>query len=106
MFIRRTQTASRKTGESYTTYRLVEAVREGKAVKQRTIVNLGAHFDVPQADWAGLAARIDELLHGQEGFLGVTCQLEAIAQHYAAQILARAGHEAETRPAGGGGVFP
>ena len=93
MFIRRTRTSSRKTGDSYETFRLVEAVREGKTVKQRTLLNLGAHFDVPQEEWAGLAARIDELLHGQEGFLGVSEQVEAFAQRYAAQILARAGHE-------------
>ena len=37
-----------------------------------------AHFDVPQEEWAGLAARIDELLHGQEGFLGVSAEVEAI----------------------------
>jgi len=94
MFIRRTQTSSRKTGENYATFRLVEAVREGKSVKQRTILNLGAHFDVPQEEWAVLAARIDELLHGQEGFLGVSPEIEAVAQRYAAQILARSGQEA------------
>src|SRR5579864_2597456 len=95
VFIRRTRTSSRKTGDSYETFRLVEAVREGRTVKQRTLINLGAHFDVPQEDWAGLAARIDELLHGQEGFLGVSEQVEAFAQRYAAQILARAGHAAD-----------
>ena len=31
IFIRRTRTSSRKTGDSYETFRLVEAVREGKA---------------------------------------------------------------------------
>lgn len=99
MFIRRTRTSSRKTGDSYETFRLVEAVREGKTVRQRTILNLGAHFDVAQEDWAGLAARIDELLHGQQGFLGVSDEVEAVAQRYAAQILARVGQETEEGPA-------
>ena len=98
MFIRRTRTSSRKTGDSYETFRLVEAVREGRTVKQRTILNLGPHFDVPQEDWAGLAARIDELLHGQEGFLGVSGDVEAVAQRYAAQIIARVGQETEETP--------
>jgi transposase len=98
MFIRRTRTSSRKTGDSYETFRLVEAVREGKTVKQRTILNLGAHFDVAQVDWAVLAARIDELLHGQAGFLGVSDAVEAVAQRYAAQILARIGQETDENP--------
>jgi hypothetical protein len=52
-------TRNRKTGEAYFTHRLVEVVREGKAVKQRTLLNLGVHFDVARGDWAALAARID-----------------------------------------------
>ena len=91
MFIRRTNTRNSKTGEAYFTHRLVEAVREGKAVKQRTLLNLGAHFDVPQADWAALAGRIDELLHGQASLLAVRCAVEAQAQRYAAQLIARRG---------------
>ena len=42
MYIRRTNTRSRKSGDSYFTYRLVESVRVGKAVKQRTLLNLGS----------------------------------------------------------------
>src|SRR5438046_2830510 len=64
MFIRRTITNSRKTDQAYYTYRLVEGVRTGSVVKQTTLLNLGSHFDVPQADWPALAARIDDLLHG------------------------------------------
>jgi transposase len=94
MFIRRTNTRSRATGEAYFTYRLVEAVREGKAVRQRTLLNLGTHFDLPQADWGALAARIDELLHGQVSFLGLSPAVESLAQRYAAQLIARLGHEA------------
>ncbi len=103
MFIRRTNTRNRKTGDAYFTYRLVAAVRVGKAVKQRTLLNLGAHFDVPQAEWAGLAGRIDELLHGQASLLAVSAALEAQAQRYAAQLIARQGFEAD---AGGAAVTP
>lgn len=89
MYVRRTKTSSRKTGEEYSTYRLVESVREGKTVRQRTMLNLGADFDLPQENWADLAARIDDLLHGQQGLLNITQDVEALAQRYAAQILAR-----------------
>ena len=66
MFIRRTITNSRKTIQSYYTYRLVEGVRTGRVVRQTTLLNLGSEFNVAQSDWPALAARIDALLHGQE----------------------------------------
>jgi hypothetical protein len=94
MFIRRTNTRNRKTGEAYFTHRLVEAVREGKAVKQRTLLNLGVHFDVARGDWAALAARIDELRRGQAPLLAVNGAVEEPAQRYAAQLIARQGQEA------------
>src|SRR2546428_130687 len=59
MFIRRTQTRNRTSGEPYSTYRLVEASRVGSAVKQTTLLNLGSHFDLPQQEWPALARRID-----------------------------------------------
>ena len=72
MFIRRTQTRNGKTGEVYFTHRLVETVRIGGAVKQRTLLNLGAHFELPQAEWAALAGRIDELLRVQASLVAVS----------------------------------
>ena len=64
MFIRRTQTRNRVSGEPYVTYRLVHSARVGSAIKQTTLLNLGSHFDLPQAHWPALAQRIDELVHG------------------------------------------
>jgi transposase len=94
MFIRRTNTRNRRTGEAYFTHRLVEAVREGRSVKQRTLLNLGVHFDLAQVDWAALAARIDELRHGQASLLAVNAAVESLAQRYAAQLIARQRQEA------------
>jgi len=79
MFIRRTRTSNARTGEAYFTYRLVEAVREGKTVRQRTLLNLGSQFDVPQGDWAVLAVRISELLHGQGALMTAKPAIEALA---------------------------
>ena len=62
MFIRRTRT--RSIGE-YFTFRLVRSERIGDQVRQRTLLNLGRHFDVAQSDWPMLCRRIDELLAGQ-----------------------------------------
>ena len=44
MFIRCTRTRSRSSGEPYLTYRLVQTAREGGAVKQTTLLNLGSHL--------------------------------------------------------------
>lgn len=90
MFIRRTITNSRKTDQAYYTYRLVEGVRTGSVVKQTTLLNLGSHFDVAQADWPALAGRIDALLRGQEALQleALPEAVEAMAQRCAAQLIA------------------
>ena len=90
MFIRRTQTRSRACGDNYCTFRLVESARVGSAIKQTTLLNLGSHFDLPQAHWPALAARIDGLLRGQAGLLVEPLQeeVEAWAQRCAAQLIA------------------
>ena len=91
MFIRRTQTRNRVSGEPYVTYRLVHSARVGNAVKQITLLNLGSHFDLPQAHWPALAKRIDELVHGQRSMLDASLpeEVQVFAQRFAAQIIAR-----------------
>ena len=95
MFIRRTRT--RSFGENYFTFRLVRSERCGAKVRQRTLLNLGRHFDVAQNDWPVLCRRIDELLSGQLP-LPPDCPpaLESHAQRIAAQLLA---HERVGTPA-------
>ena len=89
MYIRRTTINSRRTGEPYYTYRLVESVRSDAGVRQRTLLNLGRHFDVPREQWAPLAQRIEQLLHGQDDWLAVDLdpQWEHAAQHYSALVV-------------------
>ena len=91
MFIRRTQTRNRVSGEPYVTHRLVHSTRAGNAIKQTTVLNLGCHFDLPQEHWPALARRVDELLLGQRSMLDATLpeQVQAFAQRFAAQIIAR-----------------
>jgi transposase len=88
VFIRRTKTRNAKTGEEYYTHRLVENVRVGVAVKQRTLLNLGANFDLPQGGWSALTARMDALLHGQDSLLVASPVVEALAQRYVARLIA------------------
>ena len=101
MFIRRTQTRSACSGETYFTFRLVRSVRIGSKVRQRTLLNLGRHFPIGQSAWPVLCRRIDEVLTGQLQ-LAPDCppELEAHAQRIAAQLLARerAGTPAPAHP--------
>ena len=91
MFIRRTQTRNRVSGEPYVTYRLVHSTRVGGAIKQTTLLNLGSHFDLPQVHWSALAQRVEELVRGQRSMLeaAVPEEVQAFAQRFAAQIIAR-----------------
>ena len=61
MYIRRTTIKSRASGEPYFTYRLVESIRSQNSVRQRTVLNLGRHFEVPRDQWAPFAQRIEQL---------------------------------------------
>jgi transposase len=89
MYIRRTTIKSRHTAEPYYTYRLVESIREGERVRQRTLLNLGRHFEVPRAQWGALVQRIESLLGGQADWLPADLepQWEEAAQRYAAQLI-------------------
>ena len=91
MFIRRTQTRNRVDGLPYVTHRLVHSERVGGVVKQITVLNLGSHFDLPEAHWPALAQRIDELLRGQRSMLEASLaeEVHTFAQRFAAQIVAR-----------------
>lgn len=89
MFIRCTTIKTSQSGEPYKSFRLVETERVNGKVKQRTLINLGRYFDVPQAQWQSLSSRIDQLLTGQHSLLNIELDagLEALAQRYTAQII-------------------
>ena len=91
MYIRRTQSRNTMTGERYFTHRLVASERIGDKVKQKTLLNLGRHFVIEQADWPLLCARVEELLGGQAPLVPVACEgdLEREAQRIVAQLLVR-----------------
>ena len=103
MFIRRTRT--RRIGE-YFTFRLVRSERLGDQVRQRTLLNLGRHFDVAQNDWPMLCRRIDELLAGQLPWPpDYPPALESHAQRIAARLLAGGRIGAVSSPADRGHDF-
>lgn len=102
MYIRRTTIKSRRSGEPYYTYRLVESVRTAEGVRQHTLLNLGRHFEVPRARWALVAQRVEQLVGAQETLpvAPLPPGEEALAQRYAAQVIhARARAQVEATEA-------
>ena len=91
VFVRRTQTRAATNGAHYFTYRLVQSERTGTRVRQRTLLNLGRHFPIPQADWPTLCSRLDQILSPQHALLATAPApaVEQEAQRIAAQLLAR-----------------
>ena len=89
MYIRRTTIKSRRSGEPYYTYRLVESLRTADGVRQCTLLNLGRHFDVPRERWAALAQRIEQLASPQDtlGVVQLPPGEEELAQRYAARVV-------------------
>ena len=100
MFIRRTTIKSRAHGEPYVTHRLVESIRTEQGVRQRTLLNLGRHFEVPKEQWPALVVRIEQLLEGQGDLLGsdLDAKWQPVAEQIVAQLLhARAKRQEEAK---------
>ncbi len=89
MFIRQTKTSKSTTGDAYYTYRLVSSERIGDKVRQKTVLNLGKSFSLPKEKWSELSSRIDEILSKQPSLFTVSKSIEALAQRYAAILIAR-----------------
>ena len=105
MFIRKSPIKSKKSGGAYFSYRLVESVRVDGKVQQKTILNLGKHFDIDPAHWSWLAQRIDQIIHGENPLddlfnaeIDVDVDLEASAQRYAALALQKLSAPVITEP--------
>ena len=65
MFIRRVSTRPRANSKTpYCSFRLVRNLRRGDSVRQLTLLNLGAHFPVPEARWPELCELVRSLRHG------------------------------------------
>ena len=91
MFIRQTTTGNSASHQSYFTYRLVNSVRIGKKVSQKTLLNLGRHFNVEREVWPELCTRIDQILAGQNALFELPSGLEREAQSICAKIIALRG---------------
>lgn len=100
MFIRKTRTSTSRGGTHYTTHRLVETWREGPAVRQRTLMNLGRHFRIEQRYWKLLCVRVGELTGAQESLCAgpLAPEVEAEARRIARSLLERQGESLPEEP--------
>ena len=89
MFFRRTKTANGSDGKSYFTYRLVEGQREGTKVRQKTLLNLGSNWDVPQSDWKAVAHRVEAIQQGQVVCFDYPEHVEIAAQDIVNRLRAK-----------------
>ena len=79
MFI--SQTTTRRTAnKTYRSIRLVKSRRVGRKVQQKTLLNLGAHFAIPKAQWAELVEIIEARLSGNEFLFEPAPELTATAE--------------------------
>jgi transposase len=97
MFIRQTTTGNSASNQSYFTYRLVNSVRIGKKVSQKTLLNLGRHFDVEREVWPELCTRIEQILAGESALFELPVGLEQEAQSICAKIIALRGDHLDTQ---------
>jgi len=91
MFIRKTTHTSNKNGQAYSTYKLIESVRTERGPRQRTVLNLGSDFNIPQEQWKELADRIEQIISGQTCLFPVPEEIEQAARRSARQIIRRHG---------------
>lgn len=93
MYIRQTKTSGATSGEAYFTFRLVASKRIGGKVRQQTLLNLGRTFSLPREQWPVLCSRIEQIISGQMSLAPISTVIEAMAQRYAARLVA------DSRPA-------
>jgi hypothetical protein len=94
MFIR-ASIQKKKTQTEYKTFRLVESFRTERGPRQRTVLNLGAGFDLPEAQWKELANRIEEIITRQEPIFTYAPEVERLARKYVRRIIKQGGCDVE-----------
>jgi transposase len=71
MYIRKKETANKKTGAKYTKHVLVESYRDGETIKQRTVMTLGK-LEIDRREWKKLAHALESIITGKQSLLDDT----------------------------------
>ena len=77
MFIRRVPHKDSKNRKEYCTYKLVESFRTQRGPRQRDVLNLGVHFDLPREQWKDLSNCIEEIITGQKSLIDYPKEIKA-----------------------------
>jgi len=84
MFIRKSKTRNKKTGEAYIKHQLVQSYRTEKGPRQRVILNLGL-VKIPRKDWRRLAFELENRLSGQTSLINdpsIAAEVDEILRNY------------------------
>ena len=87
MFIRRVGHKDSKNRKEYYTYKLVESIRTERGPRQRDVLNLGVHFDLPKEQWKVLSNCIEEIITGQKSLIDYPKEIKTLAKRYARVII-------------------
>lgn len=87
MYVRKVSHYNKSNRVEYHTYKLVESVRTERGPRQRTLLNLGTDFNLPQGKWKAFANRVEEIITGQISLLDYPEEIENIAQNCARKII-------------------
>ncbi len=94
MYIRKITHVDKKNRKEYHTFKLIESIRTERGPRQRTILNLGVDFTLPEERWKELANRIEEILTGQEALFPYPEDIENLAALYAQKVIDYQGKKA------------
>ena len=92
MFVRRARTRRGSDGTACHAFRLARSERDGARVRQRTLLNLGRHFDIPKERWPLLCRRVGEILAARDSLL--RCPEDGRAPHVRRATEPEAGQRA------------
>ena len=87
MFIRKVPHKNRKTHKEYYTHKLVESIRTERGPRQRDVLNLGVHFDLPEDQWKDLANCIEQNITGQRSLIDYPKEIKRLAKKYARKVI-------------------
>ena len=88
MFIREILTR-RTANKTYRSVRVVESRRVGRKVQQKMLLNLGAGFSIPKAQWPELVEIIEAKLAGNEYLFEPAPELAAAAESIVQRLRSR-----------------
>jgi transposase len=99
MFIRKYINTSKKSGKTYSGFAIVDNVRSGDTIVQKTILNLGSKFDLPQEKWSMLIQKVKKYIYNEPSLFEISFNTEydILAKDIADKIIAKNNEELESR---------